>query len=436
MAEDASNGQSIAGRTLYIPRMTYTGARTFASAFRSIGIDARLSPESDGRTLELGGMYTSGDECYPHKVTLGDFMKVVLRDDFKPEKTAFFMPTADGPCRFGQYAPYLRKLLDDLGYHEAMVFSPSSANSYDGVGEHAGELMRTAWRALVAADILRKKLLQIRPYEVNEGDADRVHEECLDIVCTAIEPQGISHGERLERMVAALAESRRKFNAIPMEYDPDRPLIGVVGEIFCRLNRFSNDDTVRAIEEQGGEVWISDVSEWIWYTNWSQAQKLKRAGKQFSREMLRTWLKNLFQKRDEHALWEPFHGDFLGYEEPDGVKTVLNYSRPYLPAEGALGEMVLNVGKAIYLYHKGADGVVDISPFTCMNGITSEAIYPTVSRDHEGLPIKIFYFDGTQTALERDVGIFLELAKTYKRRKSCKRVLPPLLASRRGKVPA
>ncbi len=89
--------------------------------------------------------------------------------------------------------------------------------------------------------------------------------------------------------------------------------------------------------------------------------------------------------------------------------------------------MVLNVGKTIYLYHKGADGVVDISPFTCMNGITSEAIYPTVSRDHEGLPIKIFYFDGTQTDLERDVGIFLELTKTYRRRKSNKRVLSPAL---------
>ena len=28
--------------------------------------------------------------------------------------------------------------------------------------------------------------------------------------------------------------------------------------------------------------------------------------------------------------------------------------------------LVLNVGKTIYLYHKGADGVVDISPFTCL----------------------------------------------------------------------
>jgi len=52
-----------------------------------------------------------------------------------------------------------------------------------------------------------------------------------------------------------------------------------------------------------------------------------------------------------------------------------------------------------------------------MNGIVTEAIYPRVSKDHEPHPVRVFYFDGTQSDLDRDVGIFLELAKTYKRRK-------------------
>ena len=83
--------------------------------------------------------------------------------------------------------------------------------------------------------------------------------------------------------------------------------------------------------------------------------------------------------------------------------------------------MVLSTGGAICLYHQGADGIVDISPFTCMNGIVTEAIYPRVSRDHDNIPIRVFYFDGTHSDLDRDVGIFLELAKTYKRRKKIAR---------------
>jgi predicted nucleotide-binding protein (sugar kinase/HSP70/actin superfamily) len=96
---------------------------------------------------------------------------------------------------------------------------------------------------------------------------------------------------------------------------------------------------------------------------------------------------------------------------------VLDYAEPYLPSFGANGEMVLNVGKAVYFARKGLDGVIDISPFTCMNGIVGEAFYPRVSRENAGIPIRNFYFDGTQSDLERDIGIFLELAKSYQRRK-------------------
>ncbi|OPX33503.1 hypothetical protein B1H10_05800 [candidate division KSB1 bacterium 4484_188] len=86
--------------------------------------------------------------------------------------------------------------------------------------------------------------------------------------------------------------------------------------------------------------------------------------------------------------------------------------------------MVLNVSGAIYLYGKGADGIVDISPFTCMNGIVCEAVYPKVSKEHENIPIRNFYFDGSEVDYDRDVEIFLELATSYQKRKSKPRVFP------------
>jgi predicted nucleotide-binding protein (sugar kinase/HSP70/actin superfamily) len=113
----------------------------------------------------------------------------------------------------------------------------------------------------------------------------------------------------------------------------------------------------------------------------------------------------------------------VGYEEPP-VEEVLEAARPYLPADGAMGEMVLNVGKAICLARKGADGIIDISPFTCMNGIVCEAVYPRVSRDLGGIPIRNFYFDGTQNDLDRDLGVYLELARNYQKRKQWQRVWP------------
>ena len=86
--------------------------------------------------------------------------------------------------------------------------------------------------------------------------------------------------------------------------------------------------------------------------------------------------------------------------------------------------MVVNVGKVVHLARKGVDGIIDISPFTCMNGIVCEAVYPRLSRDLGGLPIRNFYFDGTQSDLDRDLGVFLELARAHQKRKTHQRVFP------------
>jgi predicted nucleotide-binding protein (sugar kinase/HSP70/actin superfamily) len=175
-----------------------------------------------------------------------------------------------------------------------------------------------------------------------------------------------------------------------------------VGEIFCRLHSFSNEDLVRRLEEYEAEAWVSDITEWIWYTISEQFHKLKLNGLQFSTDALGAWIRKRVQLHDEHVLLEPFRSDFAGYEEPT-IAEVLEAARPYLPRESAMGEMVLNVGKAVCLAKKGVDGIIDISPFTCMNGIVCEAVYPRVSRDLGGLPIRNFYFDGTQSDLDRDL---------------------------------
>ena len=76
-APGKSGDHPLKGKRIYIPPMAYGSARAFASAFRAIGLEAEPTPPSDNRTRELGARYTSGDECYPAKVTVGDFMKVV-----------------------------------------------------------------------------------------------------------------------------------------------------------------------------------------------------------------------------------------------------------------------------------------------------------------------------------------------------------------------
>jgi predicted nucleotide-binding protein (sugar kinase/HSP70/actin superfamily) len=421
---DRTSGPLV-GRKLWIPRMTYVGARLAAAVFRSIGVEAEVTPESNDETLELAGLYLGGEECYPEKVTLGNFLRIIRRPDFDRDRTAFFMPTAEGPCRFGQYAPYFRQVLDEMGYDDVPIISPTSRNGYDGIAEHGLTTMRQMWQGLVCSDILRKLLLKTRPYETEPGAADEAFERGIERVEEVLETPGQSNRQRMGDLAAAMGRARELFRAVPARYVKGRPLIGVVGEIFCRLNTFSNYDAVRKIEAHGGEAWMSDVTEWVWYTNWSQKDLLERDGRKVSLAMLAASVKTAVQRHDEHRLLAPFEADFAGYEEPhDLFGEVLEPGWPYLPADGALGEMVLSIGKTIYLYEKGADGIIDISPFSCMNGIISEAVYHTVAADHDDIPIRNFYFDATSSNMERDLDIFMELAAGYQRRKRKARRYP------------
>jgi len=337
------------------------------------------------------------------------------------------MPTAEGPCRFGQYTPFLRKILRDAGYGDVQVLSPTSRNSYGDLGDIANPFMRTAWRALVCADTIHRALLKTRPYETTPGAADRAFQESLADVVKTIENSCGDAACQLSSMVESMTRARERFQRVPALYDREIPLIGVVGEIFCRLNTFSNEDLIRKLESYGAEAYLSHITEWLEYTNAEEKRKLHLTGQNVTVAMGKAYLRSHIQHADEHALIAPFAEEFVGYEEPP-IEEVLELAWPYLPAGGALGEMVLSVGKAAYLAKHGADGIIDISPFTCMNGIVTEAVYPKLSKSYGGIPIRNCYFDGTQADLDRDLGIYMELARSYREKKPYQRQFPAYFA--------
>jgi len=405
------------GRKLYIPRMSDEGAELTAAAFRSQGVDAQPSPESDDRTLELAAKFTTGEECLPQRVTLGNFLKIILSDNFVPEKNAFLMPTSNGPCRFGQYSPLLKKILNELGFNETIVFSPTSSNGYEDFAGKINWFLRTAWRSIVASDITRKMLYMVRPYEKENGSADKIHRNALNSMAEVLSTPDISLRKQMALMQGVIEETRDEYLNLPLKQKMGTlPLVGIVGEIYLRFNDFSNQYLIRKLEKMGGEAWIADISEWVWYTNFEEKRKLKERGKSFSLQMAKTKIRQFVQRIDEDGLKEPVKDFFARRREAD-TEEILNNSEGFLPARMALGEMTLNSGKTISFFQEGCDGVIDISPFTCMNGIVTEVVYPNISSFCNNMPVRIFYFDGVPFDLEGDLEIFMEQVKTYRKKR-------------------
>jgi predicted nucleotide-binding protein (sugar kinase/HSP70/actin superfamily) len=118
--------------------------------------------------------------------------------------------------------------------------SPTDGDGYREAGTYASKLMRTAWRAVMSSDLLVKILLNTRPYERTRGDADHAYVVSRQELCTTLETLESSPQTQLRRLSDTLVRIRDRFRAIPAHYERGRLLIGIQGEIFCRMEEFSN----------------------------------------------------------------------------------------------------------------------------------------------------------------------------------------------------
>jgi predicted CoA-substrate-specific enzyme activase len=381
------------GRVMYLPNMA-DHAQTVAAAFRACGLEAYVLPESDARTLELGRRYTSGKECYPCALTTGDMLKKLMDDGADPAKAAFFMPSGTGPCRFGQYHRFHRLVLDELGFEQVPIYAPDQSEVfYEELGMVDDDFVRLAWQGCVAVDMLLKALHETRPYEASQGDTDQVYQKHLALVSQTIE----KHGD----LAAAMSAACRDFSAVSKNNGHRRPVVGVVGEIYTRLNRFANENVVRSIEELGGEAWMAGFCEWVLYTNYTSLQRAMLM-RNFS-ALKSLWIENFFQHKDEHDLGKPWHGFLKTLEEPK-TSRIMKMAHPYLHPTYE-GEAILSVGKSRDMMQRGASGVVNIIPFTCMPGNIVNALMKRFREDNGNLPYLPLSMDGqeqsgTRTRLE------------------------------------
>ena len=156
-------------KRIYIPYMT-DHAYALAGAFRACGVDAAVMDESDEESVTVGRKYTTGKECYPCILTTGDMVKHATRADFDPGKSAFFMPSGSGPCRFGQYHKFHRMVLDEIGLPDVPIYAPNQDDRfYKELNIVGGKFSRLGWRAVVATDLLIKMLHETRPFETRIG---------------------------------------------------------------------------------------------------------------------------------------------------------------------------------------------------------------------------------------------------------------------------
>ncbi len=370
-------------RKLYIPYMC-DHSIAVASAFKACGVDAEVMEESNEETVFLGRKFTTGRECYPCILTTGDMVRTIKKSDFDPSRSAFFMPSGRGPCRFGQYNRFHRMVLNELGFDNVSIYAPNQDHHfYKEFNIIGGKFTRLAWRGLVAVDLLTKILHETRPYEQNRGETDRVYREAIVQISEAIE----GGGENLFNVLKNTVKAFLSIKKVPEK----KPVIGIVGEIYIRSNRFSNENLVKRIEDFGGVAWLASIGEWISYVNYMGRKRIKEKGLGLLGDKLNLFLTQYIQNKDEHMM-EQLFVKHLQYGVEPKVEDIIRKASPYIHVSFE-GEAILSVGKSVDFIERRVAGIVNVMPFTCMPGTISSAVMRLIQNKYN-IPVLNIAYDG------------------------------------------
>lgn len=363
--------------TIWVPPLHQTLYRMFAAAIRGFGYNSRTLELEDREALELGKKYLRGGECLPMTLTLGKFLDQIQKEK-TPGHHILFMPTTEGPCRFGQYTLLNRIVFHRLQLKNVDILSPSSINSYQGLPE---KLRRLLMHAVMASDIVFKMAAKTRPYERSKGDTNQLLEKCTQKVESIL--------EKKENPIKSIKEFASLFSKIPI-FNDKKPLVGLVGEIYVRANAFANGGLIDIIEENGAEAWLSPMHEWFLYVPYMERIIIKK----FRESMLKKFAslaKNVYIFRLEHSYYKEAQQILHDRREPP-IDDVVQAGAEYLPIEFD-GESILTIGRAVLFAKQAADMVINIAPFGCMPGTLSSSILLEI-KEKFNIPFLSMFYDG------------------------------------------
>ena len=391
-------------KTFYIPYVS--GHSTIMSAvFKSVGIDSRVLPQPDELSDELGRRYASAKECHPYLLTTGDLVRMTQMEGFEPDRSAFMMLNFDGSCRLTQYALSQKLVLKRLGLGHIPVVAPVTSIRHDEASRLFGlKWAMGLWKGWLATDVLLKKLLHIRPYELNEGETERVYEKAIDEIAS-----GILEGNFFQAFTRAIAT----MDGIPTKRE-DRPVIGIVGEFYSCMNSWANNELIKELESLGAEVRFGPTTtDYLVYFNevypeiYLSNRKFVAALYYYVRKL---WLMG-WKGKIEQMLGE----ELLDWRVP-GVKERVELAAPYV-SEAIDPVITVNVSKAKDYAVRGCSGVANLIVLNCLYGTLSTVIYKGIQREHDRIPILNMIYDGLKQTNERTrIEAFMHQAKLYQER--------------------
>ncbi|MBI5534069.1 MAG: hypothetical protein HY898_15210 [Deltaproteobacteria bacterium] len=402
----------LSGKPFAIPYFA-DHAYALQGVLRSLGGEAHILPIPDDTVRTAGEEAGSGKECHAYCMLLGDLVKFAERTKTAAVTPTYLHPGTTIPCLAMQFADGFRLDLAQRGLEHVQVFAPNSQEMLELFGIPGASLF---WRGLVATELLVRWMCENRPYELTPGSVDAVHRDNL---------RDMSDAMAVDDMAGFLRRAVDRMAAVKVDRSELRPLIGIAGDIYTRINDAANLGLWRMLESMGCEVWpapfLVDNIEFGLPHEFSLSLQARRF-----QEALVT---GLLMMRKEWGSWPVRRrlSPLLTRPDEPGHNQIMEYSAPYV-GPGSQHLLLLNVAKMVHFARHGADGVINAMCLNCMFGTASAAMTDRIRADHDGIPLVSLVYAGTENAaLRTKIETFVHQVRSFRRARLARAGAQPLL---------
>ncbi|MBN1664950.1 MAG: activase [Deltaproteobacteria bacterium] len=351
---------------LVFPSMGHFLLREGAALFRSLGIRATALPPPDEEVLKLGRGNTSCKECLPLLLTTGTLLKYLKERENPDELLVYFMPTTCGPCRFGQYSPFIHEFIQQSGIENTALLSLNSENGYSGVLDNS--LILKLWAGVIIADTMQAIYSILLVHARDTKAAVEIFKTEENRIEAALEKT-----KSFRDIQGALHQAAENLGRIPLKTKPpDAPTVLLTGEIYVRHDDLSRQGLVEKLAENGFVVRVSGLGEWVYYSDWCYLNNAN--GKRpAAKERVFLALRSFMMRRYEKTIKTIFSKSGLIQPHMEDVPYFIKKARPLINPK-LTGEAILTVGASIAEVPSPYCGAIAIGPFGCMPNRIAEAI--------------------------------------------------------------
>ena len=370
--------------TILAPQMAPMHFKLISVAFKQEGYNLEILPETK-EALDYGLQYVNNDACYPSILVIGELISALKSGKYDLDKTAVMISQTGGSCRATNYLGFLKKAIKDSGFEKVPILS-LNANGFEKQ-EGFKITPALAHRCLLAVsygDILMKLLYHIRPYEINKGESEKLHNTWNERVKI-----NIQNGSFFEykRNITNIIED---FSNIKTSSEK-KVKVGIVGEILVKFSPFANNHLAEFIENEGGEVYTSSLMNFIKYCIFSDIFINERFKGKLSALKLKItlWIIDRYTKVIDNALRKN-----KKFRNDESIETLAKKTSKYISIGNQSGEGWFLMGEMIEFIEKGVPNIVCVQPFGCLpNHITGKGMIKKLREEYSDKFVNIAPID-------------------------------------------